>query len=109
MAEGEGWRLFHVPTHQEHFYDVHRLEFSTSMEVETTGSPHVLSLVEGEAVILELPDGHRVRFSYAETFVIPAATGSYKLISPSGKPLMVVKAFLKPDWFARQENSWLVS
>ena len=108
LEERDGWRLVHVPTHVEHFYDVHRLEFSASMEVETQGSPHVLSLVEGDNMIVELPDGQRPRFSYAETFVIPAATGHYRLVSPEGKPLKVIKAFLKPEWFSRPENAWLV-
>jgi mannose-6-phosphate isomerase class I len=108
LEGGEGWRLVHIPTHVEHFYDVHRLEFSGSVAVSTLGSPHVLSLVEGEEVILELPEGRCPRFRYAETFVVPAATGRYRLVSPAGKPLKVVKAFLKAEWFAHPENAWLV-
>jgi mannose-6-phosphate isomerase class I len=96
LAEGAGWRRVHLPTHPEHFYDVHRLEFEREIAVETDGSPHVLSLVEGSSVTLETAGGARQRFSYAETFVVPAAAGSYRLTNEGGGPAWVVMAFLKP-------------
>ncbi|MEO6623227.1 MAG: class I mannose-6-phosphate isomerase, partial [Burkholderiaceae bacterium] len=96
LREGEGWRLIHLPTHAEHFYDVHRLEFNGSIDVETEGSVHVLSLVEGQSVRLETASGLRQCFSYAETFVVPAAAGRYRLISETGKWVRVIKCFIKP-------------
>lgn len=96
VSHGEGWQMIHLPTHAEHFYDVHRLEFDTSIEIRTENSVHVLSLVEGESVMLETANGLRQRFHYAETFIIPAAAGSYRLTSDSGAPIKVVKAFIKP-------------
>ncbi len=100
LAEGPGWRVVHCPTHREHFYDVHRLEFNDRLEVATDGACHVLSLVEGEQVLLETQGGLRQRFNYAETFVVPAAAGRYQLVSESGTPVKVVKAFVKPreEW-----------
>ena len=73
IEEGDGYQIVHLPTHPAHFYDVHRLDFDGSVEVETNGSCHSMSLVEGESVILETEGGHRTHFNYAETFVIPAA------------------------------------
>ncbi len=95
LDEGEGWRLVHLPTHPLHFYDVHRYEFTTSVEGETAGSCHIMSLVEGTSVILETANGMRQRFNYAETFVVPAAAGRYTLSSENDQPVKVVVAFVK--------------
>ena len=97
LEEGEGWRVVHCPTHPHHFYDVHRIEFEDRYSVQTHGSCHALSLVEGESVLLETASGMRQGFHYAETFVVPAAAGSYQLISENRKPLKVIKCFVKPE------------
>jgi len=86
--------LIHLPTHREHFYDVHRFEFTGSVSARTEGSPHILNVVEGESVILETGNGLRKRFNFAETFVVPAAAESYRLVSE--RPVKVIKAFVKP-------------
>ncbi|MBX9724126.1 MAG: class I mannose-6-phosphate isomerase [Candidatus Obscuribacterales bacterium] len=92
---GRDWQLFHLPTHEEQFYDVHRFEFQTVVSSITDGSCHVLSLVEGAEIELQTSGGLTQRFNYAETFVIPAAAGSYRLINRSDKPVKVIKAFIK--------------
>ncbi|MCX7017912.1 MAG: class I mannose-6-phosphate isomerase [Candidatus Sumerlaeota bacterium] len=95
IDEGANWQLFHLPTHRMEFYDAHRFEFRGSVEARTNGSPHVMSLVEGKTVVLETANGMRQRFNYAETFVVPAAAGSYKLISVNEQPVKVLKVFVK--------------
>ena len=95
LQTGQNWQLVHLPTHPEHFYDIHRFEFSNTVEANTNGSCHVMSLVEGQSIILETASGMRQRFNYAETFVVPAAARSYRLISPDKQPIKVVKAFVK--------------
>jgi len=95
LASGAGWELIHLPTHRNHFYDVHRYRITGSVEVQTDESCHVLSLVAGKSVLLETASGTRQRFHYAETFVVPAAAGSYRLTSEDGSELHVVKAFVK--------------
>ncbi len=98
---GRNWRLVHCPTHPNHFFDVQRYEFCGSVEGNTggvqMGSCHVMSFVEGQSVLLETESGYRERFNYAETFVIPAAAGSYRLMSLNGEWIKVVKAFVKPS------------
>ncbi|QEH41937.1 class I mannose-6-phosphate isomerase [Chitinophaga sp. XS-30] len=95
IASGGNWQLVHAPTHAEHFYDVHRIEFTGTITVETAGKCHVLMLVEGTSVLVETANGFRQRYNYAETFAVPAAAGSYKIINESGTTAKVVKAFIK--------------
>ena len=97
LDSGEDWQLIHLPTHPDHFYDVHRFDFTRSIEASTDGSCHILSLVEGEAVTLETANGRRQRFAYAETFVVPAAANHYRLINDGPNPVRVIKAFVKPN------------
>lgn len=94
LEQGDGWRTVHLPTHAEHFYDVHRLEFAREVEVTTQGGPHVLNLVEGGPILLR-SGGREQRFHFAETFIVPAAAGSYRLLNEGAGQARLVKAFLK--------------
>jgi mannose-6-phosphate isomerase class I len=107
IASGEDWRIVHLPTHSEHFYDVKRVEFKSRLELETNGSPQIMNLVEGSSIGVQTRDGKYQHFNYAETFVLPAAAKHFTLINEGDQPAWVVIAYLKPDWFTRPENDWL--
>lgn len=96
LRQAPGQAVVHLPTHHDHFYDVVRLEFEQSMEVNTANHCHIMSLVEGQALRLETTSGH-FNFSYAETFVVPAAAGSYRLVNLGESPAKVVQAFVKSE------------
>ncbi|MES2829209.1 MAG: class I mannose-6-phosphate isomerase [Bacteroidota bacterium] len=96
IAGGEDWELIHLPTHRDHFYDVHRIEFDSELEVQTNESCHVLMLVEGTQI--EVVTGEtQTAFAYAETFIVPAAANNYKLINKGAGRAKVIKAFIKDE------------
>lgn len=95
IEQGDDWELHHLPTHPEHFYDVHRIDFETEVTVNNDDVCHILMLVEGSSLEVQLGDGTRLGFSYAETFVVSANAKSYKLINTGINPAKVIKAFVK--------------
>jgi mannose-6-phosphate isomerase class I len=95
IDKGADWECFHLPTHKDHLYDVHRYIFATSVDVQTQNKFHVLNLVEGESIIVRTGNGLQQRFNYSETFIIPAYAGKYTIVNESVSPAIVVKAFVK--------------
>lgn len=94
---GDDWQLFHLPTHKTHIYDVHRYHFNSSVTIETSNRLCVMSLVEGDFIIIETEGGVTQRYHYAETFVVPAAAISFRLLNKSGNTAVVVLAFIKQE------------
>ncbi|MDO9579535.1 MAG: class I mannose-6-phosphate isomerase, partial [Bacteroidales bacterium] len=95
IDKGEGWQLYHLPTHETHLYDVHRFHIKNSIDVRTENKFHVLNLVEGSSIIVETLNGISQEFNYAETFIIPASACSYRITNKSDNEAVVIKAFVK--------------
>lgn len=95
IQQGADWELLKLPTHQDHFYEIERIEFDTTVEISTGDKCHILMLVEGSSISAEVNDADTYRFNYAETFIVPAATGRYKLINHDQRRAKVIKVFLK--------------
>lgn len=96
LEAGADWRVISLPTHADHFYDIQRLEFTDHFEAHTRNICHVLALVEGTSLMLETSGGVRQRFNYAETFVVPAAAGAYRLVNEGKGEAKVIRAFVRP-------------
>jgi len=98
VERGTDWELVHLPTHREHFYDVERIEFDSEVLVDTNDACHVLMLVEGTAIVVEVRGYAPQKFNYAETFIVPAAAKSYKLINLGTGRAKVIRSFVKEDY-----------
>jgi mannose-6-phosphate isomerase class I len=89
-----GFTELELGRHPDLFFAVHRLDFSESAADDTDGRFHVLNLVAGEEVELASGSGDVHRLSYAETIVVPATVGPYRIRRVRGPACKVVKAFV---------------
>lgn len=96
VASGEDWEKAHLPTHKDHFYDIYRYDFNSSINIETCGQCHVLMLVEGEKVELKV-NGTTQGFNFAETFAVPAVVGKYKMINKGKSKAKVIVSYVKKE------------
>lgn len=100
LGEGDGWREERTGLHELEFIETRRHWFSKTVRHDTLGGVNVLNLVEGEEAIVESPDGAFEPFvvHYAESFIVPAAAGSYT-VRPHGisvgRECATVKAFVR--------------
>ena len=95
VKSGADWKLYHLETHKTHFYDVMRYHFKNEITLNTGNKCFVMSLTEGTSVELVTGSSAGQRFSFAETFVIPAAAGEIRIINRSDCEAVLVYAFVK--------------
>jgi hypothetical protein len=94
-AHGPGFAELRLGELDELFFAVDRLDFEDEVAVETEGGFHVLNLVAGEEVTVETVRGDSHPLAFAETLVIPASVGGYRLERRRGPACKVVKALVK--------------
>lgn len=100
LAEGDGWREERTGLHEREFIETRRHWFSKPVLHDTHGGVNVLNLVEGSEALVESPTNAFEPFvvHYAETFIVPAAVGQYR-ISPygsgKGQQLATMKAWVR--------------
>ena len=94
VRHGSGWRELALGRSPELFFAVHRLDFDDEITDHTGGRFHVLNLAAGDEIEVQTAEAVHP-LSYAETIVIPAAAGDYRLRRVRGGPCKVVKAFVR--------------
>jgi mannose-6-phosphate isomerase class I len=95
VRQGEGWAELALSSLPRLFFAVHRLDFEDEIADDTAGRFHALNLVGGEQVEIETGAGDVHPLAYAETIVIPAAVGAYRIRRVRGGSCKVVKALVR--------------
>lgn len=100
VEETPEYKKEHLPTHHDHFYDVHRYSVRPGggFVVDEKDKVHVWMIVEGDTCSLTMADGRKYGYSSLETFIVPAAAGAYTVTNDSGKDIVLVKAFVKDNY-----------
>lgn len=97
LREGDGWREELLGGGGELFFDVRRMVIETDDAApdDTEGRFHILNVVEGDGVVIEPETGRPHDLGYAETIVIPAATGAYRLRRMGSRGARVIKSLVR--------------
>lgn len=102
VSEGDGWREERTGLHEREFIETRRHWFHKPVIHHTNRGVNVLNLVEGREVTVDSPSGRFAPFvvHYAETFIVPAAVGAYR-ITPSGESCgqecATIKAYVRTN------------
>ena len=93
-AAGDGWAEELIGTLPDMFFEVRRLavEPECRAEQDTGDRFHVLTVVDGQSVLITTAAGHEHRLNYAETLAVPAAVGAYLVQNLGPDPVRLVKA-----------------
>jgi hypothetical protein len=86
LAEGPGWTEERTGLHEREFIETRRHWFEAPVVHHTCGGVHVLNLIEGEAAVVDSPSEAFEPYviHYAETFVVPAQVGEYRIRPHAG-------------------------
>jgi mannose-6-phosphate isomerase class I len=92
----DGWHEELLGSLPEVFFEVRRLAIAPDAQacLQTGDRFHVLNLVDGDEVTIYWKGGSH-HLSYAETIVIPAAVGSYRVVASSRSPARIVQAVVR--------------
>lgn len=75
------------------------MNFTVPVTHDASRGVDVLNLVEGREALVESPNNRfdPLTVHYAETFIVPAAAGEYRVrpTAPATKPLATIKAFVR--------------
>lgn len=102
IGMGNSWQEERTGLHEREFIETRRHWFTGPTPHDTKGGVNVLNLTEGDEVIVESPKAAfpPLVVHYAETFVVPAAVGTYTVRphGPSeGKQCATIKAYVRTN------------
>ncbi len=97
LEEGEGYMVERTGLHDREFIDIHRYTVKGAYEVDMDDSVNMMNLVEGSHVLIESLDGSFDRFTihFAETAIVPAYVGRYRIVSEHNEEIKLVVASIR--------------
>jgi mannose-6-phosphate isomerase class I len=97
VATGPDWCEEVIGALPEVFFEVRRIVLNGDWpaEGETGDRFHVLNVVEGAGAVIETESGNSHVIAYAETLLLPAAIGRYRVRRLGSERVRVVKALVR--------------
>ena len=94
LRSGDGWAEYLIGKRRDICFETRRLEFSKSIEDNTNGRFHLLTLVEGERVLVKPKKGEGYVLEFPDTLIVPACVGEYMIENLGEGMCKVVKALI---------------
>jgi len=97
VRSGKDWAEYLLGKLEEIFYVVYRLEFATKIDDDTKGKFHVVTLVEGDSVLVQSKEHPERKYglNFSETVIVPACLGKYSILNLGRDLCKVIKVLLK--------------
>lgn len=94
LEKTENCEVERTGLHSREFIDTIRYTLSGPHTVSMDDTVHVMNLVEGRSVRIESMDGSFAPFTvhYAETAIVPAAVGTYRIVPEEGEMIKMLVA-----------------
>jgi len=101
IRHGEGWAEYIVGEHDLIYFSLRRLEFENEIECDTQGIFHVLTLVDGEKVMVQSKENPDLCYeqNWLDIVVVPADVGKYIIKNLGNQPVCIHKTQLKDDFY----------
>ena len=99
LRKGKDWEEFVVGEHELLYFSLRNERFVTAIEDDTAGDFHVLTLVDGEQVLVRSKTNPERCFlqNYLDIVIVPADFGPYEIINQKAGTVCVEhKTMLKP-------------
>lgn len=100
LRSGKDWAEFIIGEHDLMYFNLYRYEFNKTIEGNTNGVFHVLTLVDGKKISV-YPKYNPERYyiqKYLDVVVIPANIGPYVIENLGDQPVCVHKTCLKENF-----------
>ena len=94
LEKTENCEVERTGLHSREFIDTIRYTLSGPHTVSMDDTVHVMNLVEGRSARIESMDGSFAPFTvhYAETAIVPAAVGTYRIVPEEGEMIKMLVA-----------------
>ena len=101
IRSGQGWAEYIVGEHELIYFSLRRLEFEKEIECDTQGTFHVLTLVDGERVIIQSKENPELCYeqNWLDIVVVPANVGKYVIKNLGDQPVYMHKTQLKDEFY----------
>jgi mannose-6-phosphate isomerase class I len=99
VRKGKGWAEYIIGEHDLLYFSLRRFEFENEIEEDTRDIFHVLTLVDGEKVIIQSAENPEYFYeqNFLDIVIVPANMGRYIVKNTGDQPVCIHKAMIKQN------------